>query len=153
MDKLSDRGCESTLTALITRWQKGFRNHPFRQFFSLNNQNKLTRFYSGLSLFKFIAEVELGILSRRRDKFLHQFGFKFLAPYCTNGNRRQGGLQRNQFQTRPDHAQQAARHERNATSGLDGGDARRAASTRRAKHFLPRRWQRNNEGGGVPCDF
>jgi hypothetical protein len=25
-------GGESTLTALITRWQKGFRNHPFRQF-------------------------------------------------------------------------------------------------------------------------
>jgi hypothetical protein len=24
------QGCESTLTALITRWQKGFRNHPFR---------------------------------------------------------------------------------------------------------------------------
>jgi hypothetical protein len=30
LDKLSGRGCESTLTALITRWQKGFRNHPFR---------------------------------------------------------------------------------------------------------------------------
>jgi hypothetical protein len=27
------QGCESTLTALITRWQKGFRNHPFRQIF------------------------------------------------------------------------------------------------------------------------
>lgn len=25
-------GCESHLMALITRWQKGFRNHPFRQF-------------------------------------------------------------------------------------------------------------------------
>jgi hypothetical protein len=24
------QGFESTLTALITRWQKGFRNHPFR---------------------------------------------------------------------------------------------------------------------------
>jgi hypothetical protein len=30
LGKLSSRGCESTLTALITRWQKGFRNHPFR---------------------------------------------------------------------------------------------------------------------------
>jgi hypothetical protein len=27
------QGGESTLTALITRWQKGFRNHPFRQLF------------------------------------------------------------------------------------------------------------------------
>src|ERR1039458_2108234 len=27
------QGGESTLTALITRWQKGCRNHPFRQFF------------------------------------------------------------------------------------------------------------------------
>jgi hypothetical protein len=25
------QGGESTLMALITRWQKGFRNHPFRQ--------------------------------------------------------------------------------------------------------------------------
>jgi hypothetical protein len=24
------QGFESTLTVLITRWQKGFRNHPFR---------------------------------------------------------------------------------------------------------------------------
>jgi hypothetical protein len=24
------QGCESTLMALITSWQKGFRNHPFR---------------------------------------------------------------------------------------------------------------------------
>jgi hypothetical protein len=24
------QGCESTLMALITRWQKGFRNHLFR---------------------------------------------------------------------------------------------------------------------------
>src|ERR1700677_4347573 len=26
------KGCESTLTALITKWQKGCRNHPFRHF-------------------------------------------------------------------------------------------------------------------------
>jgi hypothetical protein len=26
--------CESTFKALITRWQKGFRNHPFRQILS-----------------------------------------------------------------------------------------------------------------------
>lgn len=31
LDKLSGTGCESHLTALITKWQKGFRNHPFRQ--------------------------------------------------------------------------------------------------------------------------
>jgi hypothetical protein len=27
------QGFESTLTALITRWQKGFRNYPFHHFF------------------------------------------------------------------------------------------------------------------------
>jgi hypothetical protein len=27
------QGGESTLAALITRWQKGFKNHPFRQLF------------------------------------------------------------------------------------------------------------------------
>jgi len=29
-----DFGHESTLTAVITRWQKGFRKDPFRQFVS-----------------------------------------------------------------------------------------------------------------------
>jgi hypothetical protein len=31
------QGGESTLTALITKWQKGFRNDPFRQFSDSNN--------------------------------------------------------------------------------------------------------------------
>jgi hypothetical protein len=30
------QGCESTLMVLITRWQKGIRNHPFRQFNKIN---------------------------------------------------------------------------------------------------------------------
>ena len=33
LDKLCGRRCEFPLTAVITRWQKGFRNHPFRQIF------------------------------------------------------------------------------------------------------------------------
>jgi hypothetical protein len=79
------QGCESTLTALITRWQKGFRNHPFRQpicHILQDGAEENNRIFGLFESVRTVADVVARLGSHWREHSLSKIGKRLRQRRC-----------------------------------------------------------------------